>query len=306
MNNRMIYTLKAPAKINIGLRIISKRKDGFHNIETIFYPIKLYDIVKLSIRKTPLRSQTGVWEQGLVNVTTDSPELKNDGKNICHKTVQLFFKKFRVTGKYKINIHIKKNIPIGAGLGGGSSDGAAVLGILYKHFKFSIHGMTQRVPAASLSSSQIGKLAEQLGSDVPYFTNYGLKPAYAERKGEKLAPLPEFKINYPILVVYPGIHVSTRWAYSKIKNQKSKIKKLKNIKQFIPDELKLFKNDFEEVVLKKYPVIKQIKDKMYECGALFSSMTGSGSAVYGIFEDLKGLEKCKRHFDRKRYKVYKV
>src|SRR5881296_2004550 len=111
----MIYTSKAPAKINVGLRILSKRKDGYHNIETIFYPIGLFDIVKIEINKMP--------EQNiLIEVTTDSPELEGGRKrNICHKAAVIFFKRFGIKG-YSVKINIKKNIPIGAGLGGGSSD----------------------------------------------------------------------------------------------------------------------------------------------------------------------------------------
>jgi len=304
----MIYTLKAPAKINIGLRILSKREDGYHNIETIFYPVKLYDTIKLNIstdRKANRKSS--------IEVTTDSPELRSGMKNTCYHAVDLFFKQFNIPGEYEIKIHIKKNIPNGAGLGGGSSDAGAVLLSLFKHFKSQMSGIASPRARGPLRSSQIKRLAGRIGSDVPYFVNYELrirnyelKPAYATGRGEKLKPLPNFKINYPILVVYPGINISTKWAYSKIKNQKSKIKKLKNVKQFIPNEPKLFKNDFEQIVFKKYPAIKQIKDKMYESGAMFSSMSGSGSAVYGIFKDSNGLGKCKRYFERKSYNVYNV
>src|SRR6266508_3591650 len=128
----MTYTVRAPAKINIGLRVLSKRKDGYHNIETIFYPVKLYDTIRLSIR---IRSQAGAMARDRVRLTTNSKELKNIKQNICQIAANSFFKNFKIPEEYEVKIYIKKNIPIGAGLGGGSSDAAAVLKLLCRHFK---------------------------------------------------------------------------------------------------------------------------------------------------------------------------
>lgn len=294
----MTSALKAPAKINIGLRVFLKRKDGYHNIETIFYPVRIFDIVKVEIKKLNGKNK--------ISVVTNSPELKDEKMNICYKAVKLFFKEFRISG-YQIKIYIKKNIPIGAGLGGGSSDAAAVLMLLYKYFLSQKSGI-----ASSLRSSQIKQLAIKLGSDVAYFvnhklqiTNYELQPAYATGKGEILNPLPNFKINNPILIVYPGINVSTKWAYNQFKVQNSKFKVLSKINAFSFKRINLFKNDFENAVFDKYPEIKAIKERMYEYGALFSSMSGSGSAVYGIFKTLSELTRLIKFFKRKGYEVYK-
>jgi 4-diphosphocytidyl-2-C-methyl-D-erythritol kinase len=271
------YTVKSPAKINIGLYVLNKRSDGYHNIETIFYPIKAHDELRVKIQ--PSRKN-----EILVKTT---PKLGIDDKNnICYRAVRLFFDEFKIKDKYMVEINIRKRIPIGAGLGGGSSNAAAVLKVLAKHFGVK-------------NKTKLNKLALNLGSDVPFFM-LG-KPAYATSRGEKLTPLPKFKINYKILIVNPGIHVSTKDAYDsldKAKNGGKKhvlsgaegAKKLSKIKTFSINDADKFKNDFEEVGFKKYPAIKKIKDRMYKEGAAFSLMSGSGSSVFGLFKKLKRFE----------------
>jgi len=262
-----IYKVKSPAKINIGLRVLSKRKDGYHNIETIFYPIKLYDNVSVSITPSKISKLS-------VKTLIKNKKLKLDDKNnICYKTVILFLECFRIKSNYNIKIIIRKNIPVGAGLGGGSSNAASVLKVLAKHFKKSKY------------KSTLQKLALELGSDVPFFLNG--KPAYASGRGEKLVPLPKFKVNYRIQIIYPGIHISTAWAYNQLKVKNYKFKIFNKIIKFNPADKRLQINDFEKVVFKKYPLIGKLNQKMYENGAVFACMSGSGSAIYGFFKNKK-------------------
>lgn len=264
------YKIKSPAKINIGLYVKNKRPDGYHNIETIFYPITLNDEVKIIIR----RINGG---ENIITVKTNSRFDIEGKKNICYRAAEMFLKKFKIQGKYRIDIIIRKRIPIGAGLGGGSSNAAAVLKILSKHFRLKNDG-------------KLSKLASGLGSDVPFFL-LG-KPAFAGSRGEKLTLLPKFKINYDILLVNPDIQISTKWAYEKLdfKNQfdtgdaKSKNKDRRLIRKSGSANVYVLQNDFEKVVFEKYPEIRKLKEKLYEMGAAFSLMSGSGSTIYGFYE----------------------
>lgn len=272
------YNLKSPAKINIGLRVLSKRKDGYHNIETIFYPINLFDEIRISIKRIP-------GKENIIDVKTSSnPPAERAGekivnrKNICYKAVKLFFEELEIKEKYEIKIFVKKNIPIGAGLGGGSSNAASVLKCLAKHFS---------------NRMNLKHTALRLGSDVPFFLNP--KPSYATSRGEKLKELPKFKVKDKILIVNNGIHVSTKWAYNEVKSSKLKVKSFQNIKTFKLKNIDVFVNDFEKAVFKKYPSLKKIKEKMYELGAKLSSMSGSGSTVYGFF-DAKKIKPAKKYF----------
>jgi 4-diphosphocytidyl-2-C-methyl-D-erythritol kinase len=278
------YAVKSPAKINLGLYVLNERSDGYHNIETIFYPIKAHDELKVKIQ--PFR-------ENKITVKTN-PKLGIDGKdNICYKAVKLFFDEFKIKDKYRIEVNIRKRIPIGAGLGGGSSNAAAVLKVLAKHFGVK-------------NKSKLNKLALNLGSDVPFFM-LG-KPAYATSRGEKLTPLPKFKLNYKILIVNPGIHVSTKWAYNRLNSKKqivnSRKGKLRGVRRFDVENTSRFQNDFEAVVFVKYPSIGKIKELMYKQGAAFSLMSGSGSSVFGLFE--KGKKIPGKLFKEKGYMIFSV
>ncbi len=275
----MLIKQKAPAKVNFGLRILSKRKDSFHNLETIFCPVKLYDEVKMNISPAA---------KGSISVKTNAGSALEGRKNICYRAAEMFLKEFNVTENYRIAISIKKNIPHGAGLGGGSSDAAAVLKMLAKYFRLS-------------ANPKLSKLALALGSDVPFFLTG--KPAYATGRGEKLVLLPRFRIKGKILLVNPGIHISTPWAFKELSVRKSKRAMLKGIKNFDPAEPKLMINDFERVVFKKYPEIENLKLDMIAFGAEYALMSGSGSTVYGMFRG-KQIEDAKKYFNRKGYKVF--
>jgi 4-diphosphocytidyl-2-C-methyl-D-erythritol kinase len=274
------YKVKSPAKVNIGLRVLSKRKDGFHNIETIFYPVRIYDEITVKISKINGK-----------NAVTVKTNLRKEIKaidNICHKAALMFLEKFSIKDSYKIDIKIKKNIPIGAGLGGGSSDAASVLKILQKYFKVS-------------NRSEILRCAQDLGSDVPFFILS--KPAYATGKGEKLTPLPKFKVKQKMLIVNPNIHISTPWAYKQLGIKNYKLRILNKINKFDLNDERLMINDFERVVFKKYPKIEKIKYAMYQLGAGFALMSGSGSTVYGMFTP-KNIKAAEKHFRGQGYKTF--
>ncbi len=297
-----IYSVKSPAKLNIGLRVLSKRKDCFHNLETIFYPVKIYDIITVKIKKLSLLN--GSIE---INVATDSKENIAGKNNICYKTAEKFIESFKINGSYRIDIFIKKNIPTGAGLGGGSSDAASVLKILYKHFQIApgpvsiFDSTTGKKMLKQVQHDKLVSFAVELGSDVPFFLLP--KPVYALGRGEKLTALPEFKLPGKILLVNTGIHISTPWAFKSLGVKRAKNKIMSRVKQFSADNPRLMINDFERVVFKKYPEIEKIKYDMYSLGASYSLMSGSGSTVYGIFSsnDIKAAEK---YFRLKKYKVF--
>jgi 4-diphosphocytidyl-2-C-methyl-D-erythritol kinase len=251
-------TIKTPAKINFGLNIVSKRDDGYHNLETIFYPLSLFD--ELIIREDDHFSFN----------TTDS-QLQSEKHNSVINAKELFSE---YTGiKIITSVTLKKFIPMGAGMGGGSSDGAAAL-IGFNHFY-----------GTGLSKEELSILALRVGSDAPFFVDP--KPKFAASRGEVFKPI-SLLIQKPILIVNPGIHISTPWAFSQITPQLP-VYSLSIVDHLIIDsfsEIKnLVTNDFESVVFPAYSEIKEIKDRMYELGAEFSLMTGSGSTVFGIFPD---------------------
>ncbi len=249
------HIVKAPAKINIGLNIVSKRNDGFHNLETLFYPLHdLYDEL--------------IFEES--NNFEFNSDLSFD--NIIVKTVHLL----ETYTKRKINIKItlNKNIPIGAGLGGGSSDAAAVLTTINEIYNL---GLTEQ---------ELKKLALEIGSDVPFFIKG--KPAIGKSRGEQLTII-NFQIDNLILLVNPGIHISTKEAFSGIVPKPSKFD-YNNINN-IP--LKKYReniiNDFEKSIFMKHPEIEKIKNALYSSGAIFALMSGSGSTLYGIFDKIEDV-----------------
>ncbi len=278
------YNIKAPAKINVGLRVLTKRKDGYHNLETIFYPIEIFDNIKLKIRKLPESSK-----RNIVKVTMQPEGKISVKKNICYNACEKFFGEFGIKEKYSVTINIKKNIPMGAGLGGGSSDAAAVILLLLKYFRIKC------------KQNEILHFAQDLGSDVPFFI-IG-KPAYATGRGEKLTPLAKFKIKGKILLVNPGVHISTPWSFKQLNVKNTKKKIMDKADKFILDDERLMINDFERVVFKEYPEIEKIKYDMYMLGADYALMSGSGSTVYGVFSSGKTKD-AEKYFRSMKYKVF--
>lgn len=244
------------AKINIGLNVVEKRDDGFHNIESIFYPIfHVFDVLEIQENEELIFTSSGLVIPGSID------------SNLCLKAFQILKSDFDIP---LVNIHLHKSIPIGAGLGGGSADAAFTLLALNNLFKLK------------LSSKKLIKYAKQLGSDCAFFIEN--KPAYAYHKGDKFENVNLDLSLYDIKIDYPNIHIGTAEAYRGL------IPKLsaQNIKLLIEEPILswkcLIQNDFENSIFHNYPEIKKIKDRMYNDGAIFASMTGSGSAVFGLFK----------------------
>jgi 4-diphosphocytidyl-2-C-methyl-D-erythritol kinase len=281
--------LRSFGKINIGLRILSKRDDGFHDIETIFYPVKLCDEIKIFIVPTKK-------DHNSVYLDCNKSFLPLTKENICYKAIENFFVAFRIKEHFEIKFYIKKNIPVGGGLGGGSSNAAWVLKFLIGYFKINIPENRKTILDIALS----------LGSDVPFFLIN--KPCLAEGRGEMLKLLNEFKIDYNILILNPNLHVSTKWAYENLNFQPGLRREpvLLDVNNFDTAKADLFGNDFENVVFKKYMLLKELKDELISNGALFSSMSGSGATLYGFFrrEDDELLNKIYSDYKRKGYFVF--
>jgi len=242
-------------KINLGLNILRKREDGFHELETVFLPVKVHDALEIISTETPTHITVTGFSAG---------SLEN---NLCLKAYCLVKKDYPQLPQ--ISIHLHKAVPIGAGLGGGSADAAYMLRLLNHKFNLGI-------PADKLSV-----YALQLGSDCPFFLQD--QPCLASGRGEVLRPVTVSLEDYQLMLVNPGIHVSTAEAF---KNIRPSIPATR-IQDVIGQPVDRWKfglfNDFERYVFEKYPAIKQLKDKMYQQGALYAAMSGSGSSVYGIF-----------------------
>jgi 4-diphosphocytidyl-2-C-methyl-D-erythritol kinase len=246
-------------KINLGLQVLNKRADNFHTIETVFYPIDLKDGLEI------ISSSGAAVEFSATGLPVDG----NEEDNICIKAYHLLKNNFPQLPGIKMQLH--KTIPMGAGLGGGSADGAFALQLLNQNFNLG------------LSTEQLIDYALQLGSDCPFFIIN--KPCYATGRGELLQ---EAKIDlsmYKIILINPGIHVNTGWAFSQL-TPAAPAKSIKEIiKQPVATWAAELKNDFENPVFEKYSVIKSIKDELYRQGAVYAAMSGSGSTVYGIIEE---------------------
>ncbi len=251
----MIY--RAYAKINLGLRIIGRRTDGYHNLESIFYRIGLFD--ELSLVKT----------DGKISLSCSNPAIPCNEENLCWKAALLLQKKLDVT--LGADISLKKNIPVGGGLGGGSSDAAVVLRYLPTLWN------------VETEVEEIKLLALELGSDVPYFlfdsTSYG------EGRGEQLTKL-QLHVPYWIVLVYPNFHIATPWAYKTLSEKrmgKFPIRPSLIDDIALGDWKKILVNDFEEIVFAHHPELEDIKLKLLDFGASFSAMSGSGSSMFGLF-----------------------
>ena len=263
--------IKTPAKINLGLNILRKRDDGYHDIETFFYPINLFDELTFS-------------ESPEFHFTCSNPNLNNEN-NLVIKAKQLLEDEIKM--KIRIKIDLQKHIPVGAGLGGGSSDAAAALIEMNRFLDLRV------------DNSVLFNLAVKLGADVPFFLNP--QPSYAESKGDYITSV-DCKLRYPILIINPGIHISTKWAYENVTPAAPAYQLKKLIDDCELDFLFMqnkIRNDFEPIVFKEYPKIEEIKKEFYKLGAMFALMSGSGSTVYGIFPNIDKAEHAKKAFGNK-------
>jgi 4-diphosphocytidyl-2-C-methyl-D-erythritol kinase len=246
-------------KINLGLHVVRKRQDGFHDLETIFYPVPLCDALEI-IRVPDNAGETPITVTGL---DIDN----NPMENISLKAYYLLKKDFDLP---VVKIHLHKVIPVGAGLGGGSSDGAFTLLLLNKKFNLKI------------SEELLMAYALKLGSDCPFFIRN--KVCYATQRGEALQPMQLDLSSYKLVLINPGIHINTGWAFSQIRPKENRTSLLEIIQQPITNWKNNLANDFEAVIFEQHPSIKQIKEKLYQNGAVYASMSGSGSSIYGLFE----------------------
>jgi len=244
-----------PAKINLGLNILGKRDDGFHEIDTCLVSVPIYDVLEI-VNSTEFEfKQTGL------------PILGNLDTNLVVKACKLVQSKFEIPPVY---IHLQKNIPMGAGLGGGSADAT-----------YTIRGLNSLFNLG-LSKDEVQDIAAQLGSDCPFFAKEG--PQNATGRGEKLKDFSLDLSNHYLKVVYPNVHISTENAFSKVSysaDGESIEKILSKPMEYWRFELK---NDFESAIFEAHPTLEAIKHKLYNEGAVYASMTGSGSSFFGIFE----------------------
>ena len=243
------------AKINLGLYITGKRSDGYHSIETIFYPIPLYDALEAVKSDETSFTQTGIKLES-------SPE-----DNLVMKAYNLMLKKYKIP---PLDIHLKKAIPSGAGLGGGSADAAFMLKLI------------NNLCECKIKDDKLENIAASIGADCPFFIQN--KPVIATGTGNIFKPSAISLEGYTIYLIKPPVDVSTKEAYSNVKPKKA-VFSLKELPAIPVSEWRdVLKNDFEPSVFDKYPVIGDIKDKLYSIGAEYAAMSGSGSAVFGLFK----------------------
>ncbi len=249
-------------KINLGLHVISRRDDGFHNLETVFYPLPIADALEI-ITHPNKQEFTGV-EFSCSGLAIDGPA----DTNLCIKAYQLLQKDFAPLPPVKMHLH--KAIPMGAGLGGGSADGAFTLLALNKKYQL---GLTEQ---------QLIHYALQLGSDCPFFIVN--KPSYATGRGEELTPVPVQLKGYTCVMVNPGIHVNTGWAFKAISPAIPDKNLFELIQTPVVNWRHCLTNDFQVAVAAAHPAIATICETLYNQGAVYAAMSGSGSTCFGIFE----------------------
>lgn len=247
------------AKINLGLTITEKRSDGFHNIESVFYPVGWNDALEVIENKS----------------TKDELNLHLSGLSISGNiTDNLLYKAYQIIKQTKtlpnIEVYLHKTLPMGAGLGGGSADAAFFINLLNEQFNLNFTE-TERLD-----------IARQLGSDCAFFIKN--KPVYASQKGDVFTDIKLDLSHLYIAIVYPNIHSNTKEAYSLVKPHQPKCSLLDIIKQPISTWKTDLVNDFEKSIFSLYPIVEKTKQDLYDLGAVYACMSGSGSAVFGLFE----------------------
>tara|TARA_B100002052_G_scaffold200038_1_gene182528 strand:- start:3961 stop:4806 length:846 start_codon:yes stop_codon:yes gene_type:complete len=267
--------INSNAKVNIGLKVFKKKDNGYHDIVTVFQEIDLSDTITLTKNPHACHFNSNVdW-------------LRNDNDNLCILAYKLMKKNYGIGG---INIDLNKKIPPGSGLGGGSSNAASIMKGVCKLFSLNI------------PKNELERLAVNIGADVPFFINGSIQ--LGEGIGEKLTPLKK-KISGKYLIIIPDIIIDTFWAYSQFKNgldtssSSINLAGLLNKKTTSFNKFKLIENDFESIVIPTYPEIGEIKEQLCAFGAQYASLSGSGSTVFGIFNDEALLEKAFSYFTPK-------
>ena len=262
--------LRSKSKINLGLKVLNKRSDGLHNIVTIFQEVDFGDKIQLVKHKTGCQ------------IKSDVDWIPIDNSNICHKAYSALC--HELNQDFGVKISLEKRIPVGSGIGGGSANAATTLIGLNSLYNLG------------LNDKKLESIAVNIGADVPFFIRGGTQ--IGQETGGKLSPITK-KLEAAILLVIPRLSISTEWAYSQLKNKLKSdngILRFANLmrKDFL--SFKFFENDFEKIVIPAYPEIGSIKNKLLDSGAKFASLSGSGSTVFGIFDDNVFAKKAESYF----------
>ena len=283
------------AKINLGLQVVNRREDGYHDLQTVFYPVGVYagtpqnpevfcDILEVSERgaKGEERGERDCFEVVMSGRKVDCPL----EKNLVYKAAKLFYDTFHPDFKVRIGLH--KNLPDGAGMGGGSADASFTLKALAGIYN-------ARTSSNPFDDSSLETLALRLGADCPFFIKN--RPAYAEGVGEKLEPIDLDLSGYWLLVVKPDIYISTKEAFAGVTPKPADF----DLRQLASIPIKkwqgLVHNDFEDSIFPNHPEMAEIKLKLIDTGALYASLTGSGSCLYGIYKNLPIAENAREVFE---------
>jgi 4-diphosphocytidyl-2-C-methyl-D-erythritol kinase len=272
-----LIDLEAHAKVNIGLQVKDQREDGLHNIHTVFQELELYDSILLSKRHRD-------W-----SIKINDSKIPTDESNTCIQAYLAIKQRFpQIDG---IAITLNKSIPSGAGLGGGSSDAAAVLKGLRKIFDLQ------------LNNGELSEIAVKIGADVPFFISGGTQ--IGDGIGNVLSPIKN-PVNGFYLLVIPDIFISTAWAYKALKKYLKENTDRPNFAHFLEGNSlsnTIFDNDFEWIVIQTYPKIGEIKEGLLKAGASYASLSGSGSTVFGIYDDEAKAKQAESHF-QKQYRTF--
>lgn len=242
------------SKINIGLQITEKRSDGYHNLLSCFYPIGWGDVLELIPSDSFIFSSSGL------------PIPGDPGQNLCVKAYKLLNADFDLP---PVKLHLHKIVPIGAGLGGGSADAAFTLKLLNERFQLK------------LNTAQIEGYARQLGSDCAFFVQN--KPMYCREKGDVFDEITVAIAGYTVVLVYPNLAISTAEAYAGVRPRLPESPLWELLQQPVTEWRNVVHNDFEDSLFPRYPILQAVKEKLYNLGAIYASMSGSGSTIYGIF-----------------------
>jgi len=257
----MSIKLYSNAKINLALSINYKRSDDMHDISTVMQEIDLHDTIELSTNET-----------NQINIISKGIQVPEDETNLCYIAANLFLLENKIDKG--VNIIIHKNIPVGGGLGGGSSNASCVIKGLFELFNID------------KDSKIFYKISSNIGADVSFFYNGGIQ--YATGIGDQLTRLPPLLDQYYFLLIFPKFSISTPWAYREYKNY---LENQSNESNFVPlsdkVDFSLWRNDFEKVVLSTYPEIKQMKNDLQNSQSLFAALSGSGSTMFGVYDNLE-------------------
>ncbi len=265
------YSIQTGCKINLGLNVVERRPDGYHNLQTIFYPVPLYD-------ELTIREKDSLIMDGEDTLTLGGNPLEGEvWDNLVLRAVRLLRQEgFPIP---PLNIDLRKVIPSGAGLGGGSSDAACMVTSLTR-----LYGLP-------LSEEQMERLVSKLGADCPFFINP--RPLYAEGIGDVFTPISLDLSGWYLMLVKPEVHVSTREAYAGVHPHQPAYSLLDVVKQPVGAWASRMVNDFEESIFFNHPLLSEIKEELYRQGAAYASMSGSGSTIFGLF---RSRPNCEEHF----------